>query len=330
MALIERAEPAGLNIVGAGFRLIPERGGSAGPVNLQDGGVMYVKVNGARLFFDVDGEGLTPVGRTMKKKPTVILVHGGPGADHSVSKPFFRQLTDIAQVVYYDHRGNGRSDLGAEKDWNLEQWGKDLKGLCDVLGVEDPIVIGTSFGGFVALSYATLFPKHAAGLGLISTAAKVEFPAIFEAFEARGGKEVRAIAEAYWTAPTDEGRELYKERCVPFYAYATDGPPDWLDRVVWRNETALWFNGPSNEHGRFDFRDGLRKIKCPVLVMTGEQDPITPPVFSDTIVEGLQDDQVRYVRFSEGGHGVVGDKPDDALGEIRQFIETIAKKSNGD
>ena len=80
---------------------------------------MLLQVNGVKVFVDVDGEGLTPDETSMRKKPTVVMVHGGPGADHSVSKPFFSQLTDIAQVIYYDHRGNGRSDLGRKEDWNL-------------------------------------------------------------------------------------------------------------------------------------------------------------------------------------------------------------------
>ena len=289
---------------------------------------MFVTVNGARLFFDVDGEGLTPDGTAMREKPTVIMVHGGPGADHSVAKPYFNQLTDIAQVIYYDHRGNGRSDLGQPEDWTLAQWGDDLKGLCDALGIVKPIVIGTSFGGFAALSYATRYTDHAAGLVLISTAAKVEFPAIYDAFERRGGAEVREIAEAYWTRPTNEGRELYKSRCVPFYSYAATGSPDWMARILWRNDTALWFNGPNNEHGQFDYRDGVANIECPVLVMVGEDDPITPPEFSDTIVENLHPGRARYVKFKECGHGVVGDRPNDALKELRDFIQTIVADTN--
>ncbi|MEL6522363.1 MAG: alpha/beta hydrolase [Pseudomonadota bacterium] len=284
---------------------------------------MFVEVNGAKLFFDVDGEGLTPDGASMRRKPTIVMVHGGPGADHSVAKPYFSQLTDIAQIVYYDHRGNGRSDAGKKEEWNLEQWGDDLKGLCDMLGIEKPIVIGTSFGGFVALSYATRYPEHAGGLVLISTAAKIDFPAIYRAFERRGGKEIRDIAEAYWTYPTNEGREIYKMRCVPFYTYS-EGPPAWLSRVIWRNETALWFNGPTNEHGRFDFRQDLEKINCPTLVMVGEEDPITPPEFSDTIFEGLRHGLAKYIKLSGCGHGVVGDKPDEALQALRNFVGTIA------
>ena len=110
---------------------------------------MYVHVNGARLFFDVEGLGLVPDGPKMREKPTVVLLHGGPGFDHSMYKPAFSQLADIAQLVYYDHRGQGRS--GGERDgWSLAQWGDDVRGFCDALGIEKPIVVGVSFGGFVA------------------------------------------------------------------------------------------------------------------------------------------------------------------------------------
>ena len=284
---------------------------------------MYVTVNGARLFFDVDGEGLTPDGKAMRQKPTVIMVHGGPGADHSISKPYFSQLKDIAQVIYYDHRGNGRSDLCDETSWNLAQWGDDLKGLCDALGIERPIVIGTSFGGFVTLSYATRHPGHAAGLALVSTAAKVDFQRVYSAFQRLGGIEIRDIAAAYWDAPTDEGRALYRERCVPLYAWNRSASTDWLARILWKNETALWFNGPHKEHGRMDFRPDLRRINCPALILAGEDDPIMPPEFSDEIASGLQHGRVSYLKFSECGHGVVGDKPEEAMAALRRFILSI-------
>lgn len=285
---------------------------------------MYVTVNGARLFFDVDGEGLTPDGKAMRQKPTVVMVHGGPGGDHSVSKPYFSQLTDIAQVIYYDHRGNGRSDLCDETTWTLAQWGDDLKGLCDALGVENPIVIGTSFGGFVTLSYAVRHPGHAAGLVLISTAAKVDFQRVYTAFERLGGREIRDIAEAYWETPTAEGRVLYRDRCVPFYTHSKTASTDWLLRVLWRNETALWFNGPQNEHGRMDFRSDLGRIGCPTLVLAGEKDPITPPEFSGEIAASLPDKLVTYLKYADCGHGVVADRPDDAMAALRRFIQSVS------
>ena len=44
---------------------------------------MQVLVNDVRLFFDVEGASLVPDGRTMREKPTLVLLHGGPGFDHS-------------------------------------------------------------------------------------------------------------------------------------------------------------------------------------------------------------------------------------------------------
>jgi len=281
---------------------------------------MFVTVNGARLYFDVEGAGLVPDGPVMRDKPTVVLVHGGPGADHSIYKPFFSQLSDLAQVVYYDHRGNGRSDLCDNSTWSLDQWGDDLAGLCDALGITNPIVLGTSFGGFVALSYAARHPGHAGKLGLISTAAQVDFEVIYQTFEHLGGAKIREIAESYWKNPTPEGRDQYRVHCLPYYQYSDGGSTDWQSRIIWNNEPAMWFNGPRNEHGRMDFRADLAKIDCPTLVMVGEEDPITPIEFSRVMVEHLRDDLTTFKTYTECGHGVVGDKPEEALQDIRDFI----------
>src|SRR5437879_6796788 len=130
---------------------------------------MHVVVNGVRLFFDVEGASLVPNGGAMREKPTLLLLHGGPGLDHSIYKPAFSSLADLAQVVFLDHRGNGRSDPGPRESWTLAQWADDVRAFCDALGIARPIVYGASFGGTVALAYATRHPAHPAKLLLVST-----------------------------------------------------------------------------------------------------------------------------------------------------------------
>ena len=66
---------------------------------------MHVLVNGVRLFFDIEGAKLVPDGPVMREKPTLLLLHGGPGFDHSIYKPAYSALADIAQIIYLDHRG---------------------------------------------------------------------------------------------------------------------------------------------------------------------------------------------------------------------------------
>jgi proline iminopeptidase len=92
---------------------------------------MRVQVNDVRLFFDVDGLKLVPDGALLRDRPTLLLLHGGPGFDHSLFKPQFSELTDIAQLVYLDLRGNGRSDHGSRDCWTLQHWAEDVHVFCD-------------------------------------------------------------------------------------------------------------------------------------------------------------------------------------------------------
>ncbi len=165
---------------------------------------MRVDIGGCRLFFDVEGAKFRPDGPRMREVPTVLLLHGGPGADHSIFKPAYSQLADIVQVVYFDHRGDGRSDGREDSErWKLSQWGDDVKALCDALEIERPIVMGVSFGGYVAMSYALRHLDHPAKLILCSTTASASKKDIqVKIFERLGGAEAGAAARAFLEDPT--------------------------------------------------------------------------------------------------------------------------------
>jgi hypothetical protein len=66
----------------------------------------------------------------MREKPTLLLLHGGPGFDHSIYKPVYSSLADCAQVIYLDNRGNGRSDAGPRDAWTLAQWALRVTWYC--------------------------------------------------------------------------------------------------------------------------------------------------------------------------------------------------------
>jgi proline iminopeptidase len=97
---------------------------------------MHVEVNGARLWFDVEGAGLVPDGREMRERPTVMLLHGGPGVfDHAYFKPDYDRLAEVAQVVYLDLLGHGRSEWGDPEAWSFEAAADALRGFCDAVGI---------------------------------------------------------------------------------------------------------------------------------------------------------------------------------------------------
>ena len=284
---------------------------------------MRVLVNGVRLFFDVEGAGLVPDGPAMREKPTLVLLHGGPGMDHSSYKPRFSQLADVVQVVYLDHRGNGRSDRGPRKSWTLAQWGDDVHAFCEALGIARPIVLGASFGGMVALAYATRHPAHPARLILVSTEAAGgrHMEQRVALFERLGGPEVGALARRRLLDGQLDAALLEKWVRLVFPVYTrTPRDPAWVQRAVLNPEVHLWFTRPGGEGLTFNLLPMLRRIQCPTLVLGGEDDPMIPIVCQEEIAAALPARLVRFERFPGCGHGVFNDAPERAMAILRDFI----------
>lgn len=280
---------------------------------------MRVSIGDCRLFVDIEGAGLVPHGPTMRERPTVILLHGGPGMDHSSFKPQWSALTDIAQVVYYDHRGQGRSDRSDPAAWNLRQWAADLVALCDALEIVEPVVYGVSFGGMVALQYLVDHPDHAGRVILDSTTARSDPALMLPVFERLGGPEVRAIAEAFWSEPTPERMREYFRRCMPLYSRTT--PPDAKDRSARQLEVSnydLFERWSRTEGSTFDLTARLSEARAPVLLLAGEDDPVCPITGAEIIAAGIP--HARFERFADCGHGVWRDQPERAFRLIREFV----------
>ena len=281
---------------------------------------MKIEVNGARLFVDVSGPALVPDGPIMRQRHTLIALHGGPGADHTILRPLMEKLSDLVQVIYVDHRGNGRSDDGDPADWTLAQWGDDVKTLCDILGVKHPIVYGASFGGVVAQAYATRHPDHPAALILAATTARTDFDAIYAAFARLGSETAGRIARAYWSDPTPERRKDYFDVCLPLYAL-TVPDPHIMQRMIVKNPVAMHYNGPANEQGAFDFHDALGAVRCPALVLSGASDPIMPVPRGELLADALP--AAEYHLVDGAAHMLETDKPATVLHLIREFIQGV-------
>ena len=278
---------------------------------------MRLRVRDTVLFFDVEGTKWVPDGPELRERPTLILLHGGPGFDHSGFKPRFSELVDCAQVVYLDHRGNGRSDRSDPARWSLAEWADDLRAFCEALEIERPVVLGQSFGGMVAMAYATRHPDHPGKLILSSTTARTRLDRVYDGFERLGGPEARAAARAYWENPGADTLPDFARLCFPLYN-RTPQDPDASRRTVWNFDVMFAFI--SGEDQTMNLLPDLAKIRCPTLVLAGEEDPITPLADSEDIAAAIDPKYVRLERFAGCGHGVFRDAPEAGLASIRRFL----------
>jgi proline iminopeptidase len=273
---------------------------------------------GVRLFVDIEGPAFVPDGPAMREKPTLLLLHGGPGYDHSGFKPAFSRLADVAQIVYYDHRGHGRSDRRPADEWTLDTFADDVVRLCAALGVTRPIVLGQSFGGFVAQRYIARHPGHAGKVILSSTSPHLGLARKLAMFERLGGAEAREVAERFWTAPSAATWAPYNLVCKPHYNTVRPVNGDASRRIVF-NEGIL-FASAGGEQQTMNLLPGLAGAQCPVLVMAGALDPVCPLADSQDIAAALPAALMQLAVFEHSGHGAWRDEPEAAFALLRRFI----------
>jgi proline iminopeptidase len=277
-----------------------------------------VDIGGVRLFVDVIGPHFASERDEMRERPVLLVLHGGPGADHSGCRPYFDRFSDTHCVVYYDQRGHGRSD---ERDdpsgWTLDTWADDVWRLCDALGVDHPVLLGISFGGVVAAHAAGRQPDRAAKLVLVSRFARRDDEAMLRAFERRGGARAREVAARFWTSADESKLAEYGEVCLPLYLRhppANAGPSRSMGNI------AVMFHFVAHVRPDLDVMPSVAAINCPAMVLVGEDDPVCPPAMSDAIVATLPADLVRFECLADGGHGTQFDQPEATEAVLRSFL----------
>ena len=276
---------------------------------------MFVRANGIRLFVEVLGQKLAPDGSTMIERPTIVALHGGP-SDHAHMRDL-AVLSDIAQIILYDHRGCGRSEAGDPALWTMDQLGDDVLGLCDALGIEKPIVLGTSFGGFVAQSYAIRHPGHAAKLVLQVTGPRRNLAMSIEGFRRQGGDTAAQAFEAYARDPNSSTLATFMKTCRALYTTRRVVDREAAARARINGKLVLHFAGRQSD---FDFREALGKVITPVLILGGDEDPIMPPSFQDELEAALTSAPKRRLRFANAGHFLRMDVPEAYYSALREFV----------
>jgi len=275
---------------------------------------MQIEVNGTRLWFDVDGLALVPDGARMRERPTLVLVHGGPGGyDHSYFKPYFAHLAREMQVVYLDLRDHGRSARQDPAQWNFETCADDVRCFCDAVGIASPIVLGHSMGGFVAMLYGARHPGHARALILQSTMARFDLERLVEGFRVVAGDEVSELARR------DYGGDVVNDAqwAQVFAAFGPHVPS--RDELARRSGNPA-LGAPGMERMRqLNVVSQLARITCPVLVCVGTLDPVTPVAAAREIIDALPRSG-RLEIIENAGHFPWLDCPDGYWQVVKAFV----------
>jgi proline iminopeptidase len=291
---------------------------------------MYATINGTRIFFDVDGKQFVPDGGVMCEKPVCFVLHGGPGSDHSGYVPALSPLVAHMQLIYIDYRGNGRSDYPSEATYTIAQNVADIESLRDYLGLERIVVLGHSYGGMVAQSYAVAHPARVRALILLATASDHRFlPLAQAALRQRGTPEQIALAEQYlWPGafPDNDTYRRYYALFAGLYAWKPHDAASFNDALSREILSYRALNRAfSGDLRTFDCTDALKHVTCPALVIGAEHDWITPIECTRVIATHLP--HCTTITLADSGHAVLHDQYDAVIDAITLFVRTLPEQS---
>ena len=275
-----------------------------------------ISIRGVSLFVKVIGRGYP-----------LVLMHGGPGIDHTTMLPF-RPCADHFTLVFYDHRCNGRSEGAEVSSMTWENLTADAEALRQALGFDKWAVLGHSFGGMVALEYALRYPQSLSHLLLLDTCGDTWWVQ-------QNAPEILA-KRGYSSATVKTARRFFNGQIEPnefmssmmrlARAYYHRVSPLLLaretvmgTRIKTRPEAQIFAFGQLLKG--WTVMDRLSEIKVPTLVMAGRDDFQFPPEHQAALAAGITNARLEIIE--RAGHNAPTERPAEVIQAIRDFMAAV-------
>jgi pimeloyl-ACP methyl ester carboxylesterase len=272
-------------------------------VRLRDGYLLFVE--------DFGGDGLP-----------LIVLHGGPGLDHTHLRPWLDPLGDSFRVIYVDERGQGRSERVDPETLSLEVFARDVDLLADALELDRFALLGHSFGAIITTKHAielgTAEGYVISGGGDSSERLEADVDASLEAMGERG----KPIAESWaWekTVETPEDCAELMRIQAPFH-FAGEPPPGFAADTVYVPDVLRYFSNAG--YGDFDYVPDLGRVTKPTLVLVGEHDRVTTPRAALVLSEGIPGSELAVL--DEAGHMSMIEAQTAYIAAVERFLRRYA------
>jgi proline iminopeptidase len=251
----------------------------------------------------------------------LIVLHGGPGLDHTSFRPWLDPLGEDFRVLYVDERGQGRSERVDPATLSLEVFARDVDLLAEALELDRFALLGHSFGAIITTWHAVNVGTAAAyvisGGGDSSENLMADVGASLEAM----GEAGKPIAESWeWETrvETEEDAAELMRIQSPFHFHG-EPPADFAAGTIYTPHVLRHF--ATAGYGDFDYTPDLDKVTKPTLVLVGDHDRVTTPRANRVLHEGIAGSE--YAELPGAGHMSMIEAQDAYLGHVRDFLRGI-------
>lgn len=278
----------------------------------------------------VDDTELYAVERGPEGALPLLVLHGGPGLDHTMFGSHLDALAGTYRLVLVDAREQGRSARGTDPaTWTLEQHARDVSALAASLGAKRYAVLGHSFGAFVALQHAADFPGAAVATIISSGVPSTRFlDAVEEGLSVFEPEELREQVTRSWA---DEASAQTQEDCralltdqMPWH-FKDPRDPRIAEYCAGLEDTVFSpavLRASSLEGGdlAIEVEDALPLVTQPVLVLAGRYDRTCVPAAAEQITALIPGAELHV--FEESGHLTFVEQEQEYVEVVRRFLDT--------
>lgn len=288
----------------------------SGEIKPQEG---YVSVSEGELYYRTYGSG-----------EPIIVLHGGPGLNHSYFLPGMAELAKNYQVTFYDQRGSGKSHNFEiiSRTITLHHFIEDLEALRKNLGYQKFILVGHSWGGLLAMSYALKYPKNLKSLILIGSIAphKIGHDITRSEYKRKTallGDKIQKLEKnpRFYQGDPALVSGYFKLLFTVYCHKPEDAQKLSFDLTPKSALQGFQVHSLFNKEffsKNFDLREGLKKLDVPTLVIHGKSDLI-PVSIAEEIAQSIPD--AKLVLMDECGHFPYLEKPEEFFKIIRGFLK---------
>lgn len=259
---------------------------------------MYLQRDGCRFYYEIHGSG----------EKTLVFLHGNMMSS-AVWHKQVREFSSTHRILCCDLRGCGRSDK-PEMEYTTHTFVGDLKYLLEMLNVRNPILIGWSIGGFVALAFAAVFPGIARKLVLVATT-----PCLVQRADWAPAVPPEAARQLQNLLTDDYAAGISAVCDLIFTESGVDAEQRMVREIMLQTPLHVALSVLKNLSGD-DLRPRLPGIKMPVTIICGEQDMLCPLGASEFLARELKADGLHLI--AGAGHAAFLTRPKEfnaVLGE---------------
>jgi len=238
--------------------------------------------------------------------PPLVLVPGLAGG-YELLGPLARLLARDFHVITYQLRGE-TDPFELRRRFDLPDLAGDLAEFLEGQGLENPTVMGVSFGGVIALEFAVRFPNRLRSLIVQGAGAR---------FESGLLQQVAGSVLSRYPLPTNSPfiNQFFN---LFFGGKQPKGPlTEFVTRQSWQTDQSVMAHR-FNLAERFDVEDRLNTIRVPALVMAGDRDMLVSERSLKALGEGIPQSEV--VRLKRCGHLAFVTRPEQVAAEVRRFL----------